>query len=134
MKLPALFLAGGFLYILIEMAWRGQTHWTMFLVGGICFVLVGLINERFTFDMPLLLQMVISMFLITAVEFVSGCILNLWFGLNIWDYSGLPFNLMGQICVPYMGLWFLLSAPAIILDDYLRYWFFGEEKPRYRIF
>ena len=133
MKLLTLFLAGGLIYILIEMLWRGHTHWTMFLVGGICFVLVGLINEGFTFEMPLVFQMVISMFVITAVEFIAGYIINIRLGWDVWDYLELPFNLMGQICLPYMGLWFLLSALAIVLDDYLRYWLFGEEKPRYKI-
>lgn len=133
MKLLTLFLSGGLIYILIEMLWRGHTHWTMFLVGGICFVLVGLINERFTFEMPLVFQMVISMSVITAVEFIAGYIINIRLGWDVWDYSELPFNLMGQICLPYMGLWFLLSALAIVLDDYLRYWLFGEEKPRYKI-
>lgn len=133
MKLLALFVSGGLIYILIEMLWRGYTHWTMFLVGGICFVLVGLINEGFTFEMPLVFQMVISMFVITAVEFIAGYIINIRLGWDVWDYSELPFNLMGQICLPYMGLWLLLSALAIVLDDYLRYWLFGEEKPRYKI-
>lgn len=133
MKLLTLFLSGGLIYILIEMLWRGHTHWTMFMVGGICFVLVGLINEWFTFEMPLVSQMVISMFVITVVEFIAGYIINIRLSWNVWDYSEMPFNLKGQICLPYMGLWFLLSALAIVLDDYLRYWLFGEEKPRYKI-
>ena len=128
-----LFGIGGLLYILIEIIWRGYSHWTMLIVGGICFVLVGLINEWFTFEMPLVLQMIISTFIITAVELIAGYIINIRLGWNVWDYSELPFNLMGQVCLPYMGLWFLLSTLAIILDDYLRYWFFGEEKPRYKI-
>ena len=133
MKLLTLFLSGGLIYILIEMLWRGHTHWTMFMVGGICFVLVGLINEGFTFEMPLVFQMVISMFVITTVEFITGYIIKIRLSWNVWDYSEMPFNLKGQICLPYMGLWFLLSALAIVLDDYLRYWLFREEKPRYKI-
>ena len=31
-----LFDVGGLLYILIELAWRGWSHWTMFILGGIC--------------------------------------------------------------------------------------------------
>ena len=52
-------------------------------------------------------------------------------GLNIWDYSNMPLNLWGQICLPFSCLWFFLSAVAIILDDELRYNIFGEEKPHY---
>lgn len=125
---------GGLIYVLIEMLWRGYSHWTMFIVGGICFVLIGAINEIFTFDMSLILQMAVSSILITGVEFISGCIINRWLGWNVWDYSDMPFNIIGQVCLPYMGLWFLLSAVGIVLDDYLRYWWFGEEKPHYKLF
>ena len=71
--------------------------------------------------------------IITGVEFLAGCILNLWLKLGVWDYSNLPFNILGQICIPFTLLWYIISPVAIILDDYLRYWFFGEEKPRYKI-
>lgn len=128
-----LFNIGGLLYILIELLWRGYSHWTMFFVGGICFVLIGLINELFTFNIPLITQMTISSVLITLIEFISGCIINIRFNLNVWDYSNMPFNILGQICIPFMILWFFLSVLGIILDDYLRYWFFAEEKPRYKI-
>lgn len=124
---------GGLIYVLIELIWRGYSHWTMFLVGGTCFVLIGAINEIFPWNMPLVLQMAAGAMIITAVEFVVGCIVNLWLGWNVWDYSGMPYNLYGQICIPFTGLWFLLSAVAIVLDDYLRYWWFGEEKPHYRL-
>lgn len=36
---------GGLLYILLELLWRGQSHWSMFVLGGVCFVALGLINE-----------------------------------------------------------------------------------------
>lgn len=128
-----LFNIGGLLYILIELLWRGYSHWTMFFVGGICFILIGLINELFTFNIPLITQMTISSVLITLIEFISGCIINIQFNLNVWDYSNMPFNILGQICIPFTTLWFFLSVLGIILDDYLRYWFFDEEKPRYKI-
>lgn len=123
--------AGGTLYILIELLFRGKTHWTMWLVGGICFLLCGAVNEYFPWEMPVAEQMVICSAAITAVEFLSGVILNLWLGLGIWDYGGLPFNLLGQVCLPFSCAWLILGGAAILLDDYLRYWFFGEEKPRY---
>lgn len=128
-----LFGAGGIVYVGIETLWRGYSHWTMFIVGGLCFVLLGSINEYYSYDMSLVRQMLIGACIVTMVEFLSGCIVNIWLGWNIWDYSDMPFNILGQICLPYTVLWFLLSGPAIILDDYLRYWWFGEEKPRYII-
>ena len=75
----------------------------------------------------------LSMLMITFLEFCAGVILNLWLKLDIWDYSRIPFNLYGQICLPYAAVWFVLSAAAIVADDYLRYWLYGEEKPSYRL-
>ncbi len=124
---------GGISYILIEMLWRGYSHWSMFILGGLCFVLLGLLNEKYTWDIPLLIQMLIGAFVITLMEFISGCILNLWLHLHVWDYYNMPFNILGQICLPYMIMWFLLSPVCIITDDYLRYLFFDEEKPHYRL-
>jgi uncharacterized membrane protein len=132
-KFLLLFLTGGNLYYLIEILWRGYSHFTMFILGGICFIFIGLINEKFTFNMPLVKQQLISALIITILEFLAGMILNIGLGLNIWDYSNLKYNLFGQISLQYSILWFLLSLPAIMLDDYLRYWLFGEEKPHYKI-
>lgn len=129
-----LWLIGGLLYITIELLWRGKTHWTMFIIGGICFLLVGLINDEFGWDMPLVKQMFLSAVWITIIEFDAGLILNGGYKLNIWDYSDMPFNIWGQVCLPYSILWFFLSLPAIVLDDYLRYWLFGEDKPKYTLF
>lgn len=126
-----LIFVGGSIYTLLEILFRGHSHWTMFLTGGVCFMLCGLVNERFGWDLPLPLQMAICTMAITTVELLAGCILNIWLGLGVWDYSALPFNLLGQICPQFAGLWFLLSPVAIVLDDYMRYWLFGEDKPRY---
>ena len=129
-----LFLIGGGIYYLFEILWRGYSHWTMFILGGICFVIIGLLNEQYDYNMPLVEQMFSSMIIITTLEFISGVILNIILKLNIWDYSNLPFNLFGQICIPIMIIWFFLSPIAIVVDDYIRYFIFKEEKPHYKIF
>lgn len=127
-----LFLVGGLIYCGIEMFWRGHTHWTMLIVGGLCFLFCGSINELFDMDMPIWIQMLICAAGITTIEFISGIILNIILQLNVWDYSNMPFNVLGQICLPFSFLWFLLSFVAIWLDDWLRYVLFGEEEPHYR--
>ena len=132
-KYVVLFLIGGATYFCIEMLWRGHSHWTMFIVGGICFIFCGGINEWFDWDMPLWKQMLICSVGITAIEFFAGIAINLIFKLNVWDYSNQPFNILGQICLLYSSLWFLLSLLAIVADDFLRYWFFNEEKPHYKL-
>ena len=73
------------------------------------------------------------MALATALEFITGCIVNLWLGWDVWDYSDMPGNLMGQICPQYTLLWAVLVLVAILLDDYIRWRFFGEEKPHYTL-
>lgn len=106
----------------------------MFILGGICFVLIGLINEFYDWNMPLWKQMLIASLVVTVAEFVGGAILNIWLGLDIWDYNNLRFNLLGQISLGYSILWFFLSLPALFLDDWLRWKLFEEEKPRYKLF
>lgn len=134
LKYLILFSLGGIFYLIIELLWRGYSHWSMFILGGVCFVLIGLVNEFFTYEIPLFIQMLTGTFIITSLEFITGCIVNLKLGLNVWSYYDMPYNIMGQICLPYMFLWFLLSPVCIIVDDYLRYMFFGEEKPHYKLF
>jgi len=133
-KYYTLLIIGGLIYYGIELLWRGYSHWSMVIVGGICFILIGLINHFFTFTMPLWKQCGIAALIVLVVEFISGCILNIWLNLNVWDYSQSPFNVLGQICLPYAIIWFFLSSVAIILDDVLRWKLFGEETPHYTLF
>ena len=122
---------GGLLYIALELIWRGHSHWTMFLLGGICFLAVGAVNELIPWCMPLWEQALIGAAIITALEFLAGCVVNLWLGWDVWDYSGLPGNVLGQICPQYIMLWVPVSLAAIVLDDWQRFWMFLEERPHY---
>ena len=131
-----LFAIGGSIYILIEVTYRHimnrpPTHWSMFVLGGLAFLLIGELNEILDWKMPFWIQDLIGTFITVSLEFVFGYILNIRLGLGIWDYSNLPFNLCGQICLPFALIWTLLVAVAIVLDDYLRYWLFDEDKPIY---
>ncbi len=133
-KYFTLFSIGGLAYMIIEILFSGNTHWTMGILGGICFILIGIINSVFSYDFSLLKQMILSAILITALEFITGIILNIGLHLAIWDYSHLPFNILGQVCLPFSIMWFFLSLPAIFLDDLIRWQLFNEEKPHYKLF
>lgn len=133
LKLCILALIGGITYVLIELAWRGYSHISMFILGALCFVLLGGINEFLPWELGFVWQMLIGAGIVTILELIVGIVVNVWLGLEVWDYSNLPFNFMGQICLPFSFAWTLLSGVAIIVDDYLRYWLFGEEKPHYKI-
>lgn len=132
-KMVVLLLIGGTTYFGIEMLWRGHSHWTMALVGGICFVLIGAINEYLPWELSMIQQAFTGASIVTCVELIAGLILNVWLKLGIWDYSNMPLNLWGQICLPFFFAWVALSVIAIVIDDYLRYWLFNEEKPHYQL-
>lgn len=139
-KTLALWFALGAVYLVIEGVWRGGaslftqengfTHIVMLPIGGLCGVLVGAINQipRF-YRLPVAVQSLIGAVIALAVEFVSGCAVNLWLGWGVWDYSGRWGNVMGQVCVQYGLLWLLLMPFAIWLEDYLRWMFWREGKP-----
>ncbi len=130
-KRVVIFVAGGLSYGLLEIIWRGYTHISMFVVGGLCLTIIGSMDEGE--HLPCLLwQAVLSSLTITVMEFTSGVIVNLVMGLEVWDYSSLPLNIMGQICLPYSVLWLMLSIPAIYYEDILRHYLFGERIPHQR--
>lgn len=133
LKLCILALIGGITYVLIELAWRGYSHISMFILGALCFVLLGGINEFLPWELGFVWQMLIGAGIVTILELIVGIVVNVWLWLEVWDYSNLPFNFIGQICLPFSFAWTLLSGVAIVVDDYLRYWLFGEEKPHYKI-
>lgn len=133
-KYAILMLTGGLIYGIIECIARGYSHWTMIILGGICFVAVGALNEQFLWETPFILQMLCGGGIITLLEFATGYIVNIALGWNVWDYSTEWCNVLGQICPKYTLFWMLLSAVAIVLDDWLRYKLFSEEKPKYKLF
>lgn len=133
-KHAILALVGGIIYGALEILFRGCTHWSMVILGGVCFVIIGELNEVIPWNMPLILQMLCGCIIITTLEFCCGCIVNIWLGWSVWDYSNEWGNLLGQICPKYSMIWYFVSLFAILLDDWLRYELWDEEKPHYRVF
>lgn len=122
-----LFGLGAFAYGLIEVVWRGHTHWSMMLAGGICFIAFSLIAERLK-GLRLIYKCILGSLTVTSVELIFGCIFNLAFGLGIWDYSSIPLNLFGQICLLFSVMWGFLSLAAIPAAG-AAYKLLGKEKP-----
>ena len=115
-----LFWIGGITYQIIELLWAGHTHWSMFLAGGTCLSLIDGIYNTFSSAIPLPLITVICAISVTCIEFFTGCIFNLYLKQNVWDYSSLKGNLLGQICPKYSLYWLFLSIPAIMLSLFIR--------------
>ena len=114
-----MFLLGCFIYSLLEIAARGYTHWTMTLLGGI----VGMLLYRLHGTAPrhtLLLQALSGAFIITALEMVVGVLDNLVLQWHVWSYREMPWNVYGQICLPFSVLWFLVCIPALGICEVVR--------------
>lgn len=120
-----LFFLGGYAYCTIEIIWRERTHYTMFFAGGIIFLLFILIAEKMK-KAPLLLKCFLGSLIITAVELIFGIIFNLKYHMAVWDYSSMPLNLFGQICLPFSVLWLGLSFVLfkwVIKEDFYKGFF-----------
>lgn len=110
---------GAFLYGSIEVAFRGFTHWSMFLAGGVIFYLLYTLFYMIGSG-NILLKCLMGCAIITTIEFLVGCIVNLAFNMDVWDYSQEKYNLFGQICLSFSIGWFFISIPAYYLTLALR--------------
>ncbi len=117
MEILSVYAIGAGIYALIELMWRGWTHWTMLICGGACFTFMYLISGA---ALPMWLKCVICAAFISAVELGVGYLVNIMFGWQVWDYSDRAFNLMGQICPLYSFFWLLLSVPGLAVCRQLR--------------
>lgn len=132
---------GGTVYFFIEVIWKTATNhperisWVMLVVA----IILSAVLERFgnysEWEWPLWHQAILSTLAITVVEFITGVICNIWLGMNIWDYSNLPFNVYGQICPQYCLVWLVFSFVFIPVFDWMRYIIDGcsGHKPTYCI-
>ena len=114
LRKTALFCMGGGIYALLELLWRDRTHGSMFLLGGLCFLLIGKLAVLLK-RVPLALQLLFSSAMITGLELAAGLLVNRDF--SVWDYRAVRFNYLGQICLPFSLLWIPVSLFAMQLYD-----------------
>ncbi len=115
-KDSVLFYLGGCSYLGIELLYRGRTHSSMFVAGGLCFLLVGKLN-RVNPLLPRIPRAVVGALVITMVELGVGLAVNRDY--RVWDYRSQPGNFLGQICPMFTLLWILIALAAGYLYDYL---------------
>lgn len=107
-----LFGVGAAGYGLIEILWRGYTHWSMLTAGGICFMFFSTLCEKYK-NAKLIFKAIAGSMFVTAIELIFGIIFNIILKKNVWDYSKMPLNVGGQICAKYSFFWLLLSMVFI---------------------
>ena len=133
-----LFLSCGFIYCMIEILFRGWSHWSMFVLAGFLGVFcVDSINNTLSFDCDYIVQIIISTILCTIGEGISGIILNVWLQLNVWDYSKMAFGtfFFGQCNILFCFAWALIISVVIFYCDAYNYYILKIEPcPYYIIF
>ena len=138
-QLLIIFILCGTVYSIMEILFKGSergTHWSMFVLSGLAGVIfIDGLNNVFSYEMDLILQAMICSVMITIWEYFTGNIFNLDY--QIWDYRNIPFNIDGQVCLPFTILWFFLSIIFIPVLDYIEWKIFKykyDEPPYYKIF
>lgn len=129
-----LFLFFGSIYFGIECLWRwGLADWRMGVMGGCIAVFIGMLNTLFSCDTSFLMQCLLGAVITTLAEAILG---TYWrqHGIYLWDYSSLPLTFVnGNVNLLFSIGWFFLSGLCIVLDDNIRYLFFHERKPHYKM-
>lgn len=125
----------GIIYFLLEIAYDGDSHWSMIILGSCMGFLIGLINKKLSWDTPLWKQVLIGELIVLPSEFIVGVIVNLCLKWNVWDYSGLWLAeyFLNQSSPLFAVIFIPVILLAILFDDYYRWIFMGEEKPKYKL-
>lgn len=100
------FAAGAVLYPCVELMWRGRTHPSMALAGGMGLCWLKWVNRRMA-NRPLFAAALAGGAGITAMEYGLGRLFNRKY--TVWDYRKQPGNLHGQICPAFSLAWCGLS-------------------------
>ena len=106
------FLVGGLLYVALELCWRGRSHGSMFLLGGLCFLLVGGGMSKLR-NLPVPVRPLLGAGIITGLELITGWLVNR--DHSVWDYRDQLFHFQGQICLAFSLLWVPVSLAAMEL-------------------
>lgn len=102
------FLIGAAGYPLLELAYRGRTHYSMAIAGGLSMLLIRrMAKTRCAWPVRILACGAG----ITGIEYLCGIIWNRRY--TVWDYRHQRLNFRGQICLRFTAIWCVLSGCAL---------------------
>lgn len=112
-------MLGEVLYGAALQLWRGNWNlhgssspWMMLDYGLLGLILMPVAMPLIKRGIPLPVRAFLYMLLIYLVEYVSGIIFTWGFGLRVWSYEGIPYNLHGQIMLYSAPIWYVLGLCA----------------------
>ncbi len=139
-KYFGIFLLSGLIYLAIEIIFKvifkyrslrlvaDTSVWMMPIGGFLCLILGELNRFKKIRQLKMIFQALIGMIIITAVELITGIILNIILKLNLWDYSHEVGNILGQISIVHSFCWFIISPLVFWFDDYMKAKIYNEGK------
>lgn len=123
----------GFLYIIKDDVYvnRGFLTGPWLPIYGAGGIMLELLFHRWR-DRPIM-TFILSMMLCTLLEYLAGWYLELTWGVKWWDYSGMPLNLHGRICLVSSLLFGLGGMLLVWVINPLFYLLYGKIPGRVRI-
>ena len=125
---------GGAVYYSLEILYRGYSHWSMFLLGGLCFCIIDKLYQKRKGIFSIVAFMLTGGLIITALEGMTGAFVDLYLHRQVWDYSNLPLHLYGQVSLHFTLLWCVMTIPIIWLSGLFHYYVFHDEQQQIRRF
>lgn len=136
MKYILLITFSGYLYVTLELIFRGRSDVSMMYCASICAIPMIILNNIFSYDVDFALQIFICGAFSTAVEWITGLLVNA--DHHIWDYTNMPLHSPdGQVCAIFAFLWMFISALVIPLMDFIDWKLFNykpDTPPYYVVF
>lgn len=75
-------------------------------------------------ELPILLFLLFALIIPSVVEYSSGWMLKSLFHKQWWDYSNIPFQLQGHICLRFSLYWWVLSIGCLYILHPIMEWLF----------
>ena len=122
---------GGSIYHAIEILFRGYSHWSMFLLAGISMDFFVQQGKWTHWKDPLWKQLFRCITFVVSGEFITGIVVNKIMRWNVWDYSQMPLNIFGQICLPFAIIFCCFCYIGIYLCGWISFCLFRGEKPSF---